>query len=62
MNVDIAYARTLKVTSEAAINDSILMLSKLKYPLWAMRMEVIFEAYSFLGPVEDESMPRKLDR
>ena len=29
MNVDITYAGTFKVTSEAAINDSVLMLSKL---------------------------------
>ena len=42
MNVDITYAGTFKVTSEAAINDSVLMLSKLEYPLGAMRMEVIF--------------------
>ena len=46
---------------EAPINDSIPMLSKLNYPLWAMGMEVILEAYGLLGAIEDESMSRKLD-
>ena len=62
MNVDIAYAVTSRVTSETAISASVPMLSKLNYPLWAMRMEVILEAYGFLGACEDESVSRKLDR
>ena len=37
------------------------MMSKLNYPLWAMRMEVILEAYGLLGAIEDESVSRKLD-
>ena len=44
-NVDIAYAETLRVMGEAAISASIPMLSKLNYLLWAMKMEVILEAY-----------------
>ena len=62
MNVDIAYAWTPRVTGEAAINASNPMLFKLNYPLWAMRMEVILEAYDFLGAIEDESVLRKIDR
>ena len=38
------------------------MLSKLNYPLWAMRMDVILEAYGFLGMIEDENVSRNLDR
>ena len=62
VNVDIAYARTPRVTGEAAISASVPMLSKLNYPLWAMRMEVILEAYGLLGAIEDENVSRKLDR
>ena len=62
MNVDIACAGTPRVTGEAAISASVPMLSKLNYPLWAMRMEVILEAYGFLGAIKDENVSRKLDR
>ena len=62
VNVDIAYVGTPRVTGEAAISASVPMLSKLNYPMWAMRMEVILEAYSFLGAIEDENVLRKLDR
>ena len=62
MNVDMAYAGKPRVTGEATISASIPMMSKLNYPLWAMRMEVILEAYGFLGAIEDESVSRKLDR
>ena len=62
VNVDIAYARTLWVTGEAAISASVSMMSKLNYPLWAMRMEIILEAYGLLGAIEDKSVSRKLDR
>ena len=62
MNVDIGYAGTPRVTGEAAISASVPMLSKLNYPLWAMRMEVILEAYGLLGAIEDENVSRKLDR
>ena len=62
VNVDIAYAGTPRVTGEAAISASVPMLSKLNYPLWAMRMEVILEAYGLLGEIEDESVLRNLDR
>ena len=61
VNVDIAYARTPRVTGEAVISASILMFSKLNYPLWAMRMEVILEAYGLLGAIEDENVSRNLD-
>ena len=49
VNVDIAYAGTPRVMGEAAIGASIPMLSKLTYPLRAMRMDVILEAYGLLG-------------
>ena len=62
MNMDIAYARMVRVTGEVAISASVPTLSKLNYPLWAMRMEVILEAYGLLGAIEDESVSRKLDR
>ena len=62
VNVDIAYAGTSRVTGETAISASVPMLSKLNYPLWAMRMEVILEAYSLLGAIEDESVSTKLKR
>ena len=62
MNVDIAYAGTPRVMGEAAISASIPIFSKLNYPLWAMRMEVILEAYGLLGVIEDENVSRKLDR
>ena len=62
VNVDITYVGTPRVTGEAAISASVPMLSKLNYPLWAMRMEVILEAYGLLGAIEDENMSRKLDR
>ena len=62
MNVDITYVGTPRVTGGAAISASVPMLSKLNYPLWAMRMEVILEAYSLLGVIEDENVSRKLDR
>ena len=62
MNMDIADARTPNVTGEAAISTFVPMMSKLNYLLWAMRMEVILEAYIFLGAIEDESVSRKLDR
>ena len=61
VNVDIPYAGTLRLTSEAAISAFIPILSKLKYPLWAIRMEVILEAYGLLGAIEGESVLRKLD-
>ena len=61
VNVDITYAGTPRVTGEAAISASVPMLSKLNYPLWAMRMEVILEAYGLLGAIEDENVSRKLD-
>ena len=60
--VDIAYTGTPRVTSEAAISASVPMLSKFNYPLWAMRMKVILEAYGLLGAIEDESVSRKIDR
>ena len=62
VNVDIAYAGMPRVTCEAAISASIPIWSKLNYPLWAMRMEVILEAYGLLGAIEDENVSRKLDR
>ena len=62
VNVDIVYTGTPRVTGEAAISASVPMLSKINYPLWAMRMEVILEAYGFLGVIEDENVSRKLDR
>ena len=62
MNVDITYAGMLRVTGDAAISASIPMLSQLNYPLWAMRMEVLLEAYGLLGAIEDENVSRKLDR
>ena len=61
MNVDIAYAGMPRIMGEAAISTSIPMFSKLNYHLWAMRMEVILEAYDFLGVIEDENVSRKLD-
>ena len=62
VKLDIAYAGTPRVTGEAAISASVPMLPKLNYPLWAMRMEVILEAYGLLGAIEDENVSRKLDR
>ena len=61
VNVDITYAGSPRVMGEAAISASIPMLSNLNYPLWAMRMEVIFEALGLLGAIEDENVSRKLD-
>ena len=61
VNVDIAYAGTSRVIDEAAISASIPMLFKLNYPLWAVRIEVILEAYGLLGAIEDENVSRKLD-
>ena len=62
VNVDIAYAGTSRVTGETTISASVPMLSKLNYPLWAMRMAVILEAYGLLGAIEDESVSTKLKR
>ena len=50
-NVDIAYAGTLDVTCEEAMRISVPMLSKINYPLWAMRMEVTLEANGLLEVV-----------
>ena len=58
VNVDITYAGMPRVTGEAAISASVSMLSKLNYPLWAMRMEVILEAYGLLGAIEDKSVEK----
>ena len=50
-NVDIAYAGTLDVICEEAMRIYVPMLSKINYPLWAMRMEVTLEANGLLEAV-----------
>ena len=43
VNVDIAYAGTPSVMGEAVISASAPMLSKLNYPLWAMRWRLYWK-------------------